>query len=387
MTNLSINWTPSFHTAEQTAIMETTSSQTKDTDILIPKIFSESYTPKDDLDALVNEITRKDLSTDDEKEAANPPKIEEPFCHRAVISPYLNILFWIKWRNKLLNQDPTVYSFQADQVSLFNAKNRLMNARVEHEVFGGSMFNIIDGFITAQEGSSLQKLFYREKFFTGETTFHWNNKNSPEKVSSLSNKQLAKFFTHPPEQFEQLYPLFAYLGEQLDAAVTTHPWRVQNNSTFVGNFLKHSYGKKMLHLDYNPKNPTDYRFPKQFFSDDPYHSETYENGAPGQPWLCTALFYVAAENFQGEKMGMGTVALDEETSKTKTIQCKNGRLVLFEGNIPHGIGPAFFEKGEINTWRWSTSLTLAFLPKKEGQCSIREQAIKFFASLSKASSK
>lgn len=103
--------------------------------------------------------------------------------------------------------------------------------------------------------------------------------------------------------------------------------------------------------DYSTERGIPFAIPKLYGRDDEFHGATFQNGSCGKPWLITVMVYASSESFKPE-YGMGTLFFSKEGQQAAQAEIQHMRMVLFEGDIIHGIQESALPDG-VETWRVS----------------------------------
>ncbi|CCB89512.1 hypothetical protein SNE_A16350 [Simkania negevensis Z] len=98
-------------------------------------------------------------------------------------------------------------------------------------------------------------------------------------------------------------------------------------------------------------------------SEQEFHKTNFVNGDVGKPLLLTAMLSTS-EKYLPE-YGLGTAYYDHSGKKVFSSDCIDMRLILFEGDIMHGVEASHLpEKG---AWRISYVFKLLLNPKQSSQ--------------------
>jgi hypothetical protein len=187
----------------------------------------------------------------------------------------------------------------------------------------------------------------------------------------MNGRERWQFFAKPPKAVNELYKLFAMLGEKLGGDVSTLPWELCDASSHgspavIANKLEEASFESMelgKHQDCNPETRISFGIPVLY--GEGLHEGRFVNGDRGKPWLISVMLYVADEGFLPEYR-MGTVFYRKDGSIAVRADCTNMRLVLFEGDIFHSMEESRLPEG-VKTWRVSYVFKLIVNPKREGE--------------------
>ncbi|MCI5051703.1 MAG: hypothetical protein MRY21_01035 [Simkaniaceae bacterium] len=236
--------------------------------------------------------------------------------------------------------------------------------KITYQQIDGKDLYLLDDFFTEEEGEKMRQ-------FTTTTTFSRKIYGSPEAkekgelpAKAMNASERWKFFAKPPEPIQALFEYFGYLGEKLDAQVTTLPWDLCSGTisspAVATNFLVASSATSMeegKHKDFDPEKGLAFGIPNLHSSGE--HTQ-FENGAKGRPWMVTAMLYTTAPNFD-PSFGLGTNFYSANNTLASRANCENMRLVLFEGDILHTIEQSFLPN-DLKTWRVSYVFKLIINP-------------------------
>jgi hypothetical protein len=290
--------------------------------------------------------------------------------------------------------DNRYYIFKKPETTPQEIQARISKSKIQYTSFAGKPFLFIDGFFSSAEKNHLATDIGNLPV-ESRTNFNFSA------VPALAGKIHQDLISSQPE-IKKALSLIGYLSGLLDAPITTHAWDADND-TLVMNVLRvapASEENARMHRDYDPTVGMGYQFPTTFAHEmiralssvttltfnanrliveycREYYPDTFENGEDGCPMFITLLLYVAAPNYSPERHAMGTVAVDERDRPFHFDAC-NGRMVLFDGSIKHGIASSKAFMSE-ETWRFSMSLMLAVFPRN-GK-SARQSVIQLFKRL------
>ena len=253
----------------------------------------------------------------------------------------------------------------------------LKNASIDASSISGKHIVIIDNFFTSKEGNEMRR---STEFLDHSVPYPTNDISvsrgeDPPKSLTL-NDRLGVFLTKPG-CIAKIYQLFAHLGDQMQAVVSSHRWHFGKSGNFTTNFLTRASEqteKFGYDQDYEPETGSICSFPKVYSKEN--HARTYVNGSQGNPYLLSVILYMAAQNFNPD-WGMGT-NFKESDGKIRAIRCQHMRLVLFEGDIEHGIQRSRIPEG-LTTWRVSYVWKICFRPRTADAPALNERFAKLFA--------
>jgi hypothetical protein len=227
---------------------------------------------------------------------------------------------------------------------------------------------IIDDFFTTDENKQLIT-------FVNNSTFSDTIYGSAEGVvlgeipaKKLTEKKSQELLLSPPPPIKKLHDLFYFIGEKINAYTFSLPKKTCiPNLTCTGNVASNyvtevskNTMKNGFHKDYDPEYSPQYLLPKLY--ENSFYPAKFINGSPNSPYLITCMNYIQSDSFSSENDGMGTLFQNEKEKITHTVQCQQGRLVFFEGNIQHSLQQSF-GKADEKRWRVSFVWLLCFLPK------------------------
>ncbi|HSX26217.1 MAG TPA: hypothetical protein VLE89_04330 [Chlamydiales bacterium] len=188
---------------------------------------------------------------------------------------------------------------------------------------------------------------------------------------AMNGKERWQFFAKPPPAIQEFFKLLSWFSFTLDAEVTTLPWDLchgtTSSPTIATNFLEEVSPESMelgKHEDYNTEEEG-IAFGIPILYGKGFHPSCFINGAPGKPWLISALIYSTHENFRPE-YGMGTMFYKKDGTIAFKTPCRDLRVVICEGDILHSIEQSHLPPN-MATWRVSYVFKLALNPKSETQ--------------------
>ncbi|WP_420422388.1 hypothetical protein [Simkania sp.] len=260
---------------------------------------------------------------------------------------------------------------------------RLREASKLHLLIEGKDLYVFDGFFSEAEEREMREISENldlevPVFGPTETLGKLENK-----VRWMDNPGRWKLFSNPPGPFQELYRFFGFLAEKLQVDVSTQPWMLCSESSslpaFVVNYheamsVEDERGYK--HCDCEPEKGVCFAIPNLHANERGFHKTNFVNGDVGKPLLLTVILYSTSEKYLPE-YGLGTAYYDQSGKKVFSSDCIDMRLVLFEGNIMHGVEASHLpEKG---AWRISYVFKLLLNPK-DGSQNIKESLKKLLLS-------
>jgi hypothetical protein len=230
----------------------------------------------------------------------------------------------------------------------------------------------LDGFFSEEERSELREYSIKASFSRHSYGSEEGKEAGEKPARSMNNKERWAFFAKPPKAVLALQELFGWFAHSMDAEISLLPWELCGETTsspaVTANLVEETTQESMAHgkhQDYVPLTGLPFSIPRLYGEEGEFHPNHFENGAPGKPWLISAMLYSTADSFQ-PSYGMGTVYYREDGSIAFRSDCLDTRLVLFEGDLPHSIEASNIPDG-VNTWRVSYVFKLVVNPKKEGE--------------------
>lgn len=264
----------------------------------------------------------------------------------------------------------------------------LQSSSIQGILLENKAIYVIEDFYQLEEAYELQK-------FSSSTTFSRYSYGSIEGIhegekpaKSMDGKERWLFFSHPPKPIKKIYRLLSYLSYQLDCELITMPWELFDGEAaspaIIANFVETVSLESMVkgcHKDYNSSKGLPFVIPNLFSSEDGH--QIFENGAIGKPYLLSLIIYSCSADFLPE-YEMGTIFYSDCLTDSINFECKDMRILLFEGDITHSIAKSNFVN-DGNTWRVSYVYKLIFNPQKEHQAIkedlcilLKEKAKKYF---------
>ena len=205
----------------------------------------------------------------------------------------------------------------------------------------------------------------------------------------MNTKERWTLFANPPAPIQEIHKFLSLLAYRLDADITTMPWELCHptagspavNPSVIVNYHNEGVSKASMdygkHQDCKPEKGIFFGIPVLYKKANELHETHFVNGTTGKPWLVSLMLYSYSDEFSPE-YGMGTVFYQANGELVGKVNCINGRLVLFEGDIFHSP-----EESKIppdrKPWRISYVLKLIVNPKKENQ-NLKEDFLKLLRS-------
>ncbi len=266
---------------------------------------------------------------------------------------------------------PLVFRFCPE--FLGDIHHRMEKCSIQNISIEGKDLYLIDRFFTPNEAQEMRQ-FSNTATFSREIFASSDSKQGGQKpTSSMNSKEKWAFFANPPKAVQEFYNLLSVLSHQLDADITTFPWDLFHGnmcSPAVNTNQIREHSKENMELDkHKDADPQDkgiaFGIPILYEKEKAYFPKNFVNGAPGKPWLVTAMLYSTAENFLPE-YGMGTVFYKSCGERAFRAECLHTRLVLFEVDIIHGVESSSLPQ-DVSTERISYVFKLTFNPRKQDQ--------------------
>lgn len=271
------------------------------------------------------------------------------------------------------NPNTSLLIFHFEPQTSHSTDSRLKGCSVQHVSIDGKDLYIFDDFFTASEGKELQD-------FSRSTSFSRQSYGSPEAIQkgqqpaySMNGKERWQFFSNPPKAIQELYKLFGQLGARLNADVTTLPWELvdqgaHGSPSVIANKLERASSESMgagKHQDYNPEKNTFFAIPVLYSNKGEVHPSSFVNGEAGRPWMVSVMVYATEEGFLQEYR-MGTAFYQKNGELAERVDCRNMRLVFFEGDIFHSMEESKIPV-DVKTWRVSYVFKLILNPVGKDQ--------------------
>jgi len=262
------------------------------------------------------------------------------------------------------NTSTLIFQFGSEYFS--EVVTRLRNSKIQHLQIEGKDLYIIDDFFHDLESNEM-------RLFSETASFSRNSYGSTDAIErgekparSMNGKERWQFFAKPPNAIHEIYKLFSGLAEALSGEITTLPWELceKNSSSgspaVIANKLEEASRESQelgKHQDCNPEGKISFGIPILYSEKEEVYPPQFINGEKGKPFLVSLMLYVTAPEFLPER-GLGTVFYDSQGKIVFKTECKNMRLVLFQGDIFHSI-----EESLPNAWRISYVYKLMINPK------------------------
>ncbi|WP_068470238.1 hypothetical protein [Candidatus Protochlamydia phocaeensis] len=275
--------------------------------------------------------------------------------------------------NELFNNANTnmlIFHFQPHPFPAI--KEKLQESSVQHAAIEERDIYILDDFFAYQTSQDLRTFTEQAEFSKRTFASYTSREGGEEPARAMDKRERWNFFTNPPQAIQEVYQLLGLFAYSIGADIATQPWNICYEdaclSAVATNRLESVSSDTMTkgkHDDYCPEEGIPFEIPILYPSEKSYHPTQFINGSPGRPWLVTLMVYVAEENFKPE-YGMGTIFCQSNGEIALREECRHMRMVLFEGNIVHGIEESRIPP-DRKTWRVSYVYKLTFNPKQEGQ--------------------
>lgn len=273
------------------------------------------------------------------------------------------------------NTSLLLFRFEPERFA--SSESRLRGARVQHASIAKKDLYLLDGFFSKAEQEEMRS-------FSLQAPFSKNSYGSKDAIEggekpaySMNGKERWRFFSKPLSATAEVYRLFATLGMELNAELTTLPWELFDPSSVgspavIANKLERASEESMewgKHQDSNPEKQIPFGIPILYSQEKAFYPERFINGDVGKPWLISVMVYSTAEDFLPHYQ-MGTVFYDEHQQIALRTNCLDMRLVLFEGDILHSIEASKIPS-DVQTWRVSYVFKMIVNPK-ESDCNLRK---------------
>jgi len=249
---------------------------------------------------------------------------------------------------------------------------RLNQASKKHISIEGKDLYVLDGFFLDLEGDEMRLVCKNLDFEVPVCAKTENIGKFAFKSRSMNNRGRWQLFSQPPNPFREFYQLLGTLACHLDIEIALHPWflrgEVSSLPAFVVNYhegmsAEDEYGDK--HCDYEPEKGVCFGIPNLYSKEKELHKSNFVNGAVGKPLLVTAMLYSTSHEYD-PKYGMGTAFYENGGKKVFSSDCIDMRLVLFEGDILHGVEKSDIPEG-LDVWRISYVFKLTMNPSHSSQ--------------------
>ena len=256
------------------------------------------------------------------------------------------------------------------------SKERMSRANTQFFQVGGKPVFTIDGLFTENE-SRESRTWVASKPFDGHIYSTSQSKLAGERPTLGFNTQTClQALESPPNFLQKVYNFLSWVSKETGLIIATQPFAIRyknlmNTLCIAANYMESVSKTSMLaglHTDYNPSKNNFFTVHKAFNPKEAYPLNKFENGEPDHPFLFTLILYLASETLQ-ESHGMGTILQNYESEPTEKSTCidpKHMRLVIFQGDIRHGIQQSFTDEDE-NIWRASIVLKLFSHAREKGQ--------------------
>ncbi|MES2272595.1 MAG: hypothetical protein V4487_00185, partial [Chlamydiota bacterium] len=220
---------------------------------------------------------------------------------------------------------------------------RMKDCTIECTSVSGKEIYVFDNFFQDEEAKELRQFSKTASFSKGVFGDYEEGEGRRQYANAMDSKERWLFFSKPPQTMKEIFKFLSFLSLKLNAQISTLPWELCHETTsFTAvstNFVKEVPPGSMnvgKHWDYKPEEGLAFGIPVLHAKEKSYHIGNFTNGAAGKPWMVSLILYSAAENFQPE-YGMGTVFFKDETEIGFRTDCKDARLILFEGDLLHSL--------------------------------------------------
>lgn len=251
-----------------------------------------------------------------------------------------------------------------------SSEERLKECSIKQSTIEGKHLYIYDNFFLENESEAIRTYSRNASFSRSSYASDESREKGEEPARSMNNKEKWEFFAKPPQPVKEIYKLFGMIAQKINADISTLPWDICDQkicaSAVATNRIERVSRESMdmgKHEDFNTEEGVPFGIPVLYSKDQAHFPGKFVNGAEGNPWLVSFMLYATEENFQGLDYGMGTIFCKKNGENVTTADCQNGRFVLFEGDILHGIEESKTPTG-VHTWRISYVFKLIINPKQ-----------------------
>ncbi|PJD97639.1 MAG: hypothetical protein CK425_03155 [Parachlamydia sp.] len=231
---------------------------------------------------------------------------------------------------------------------------------------------IIDDFFLADESRELREITAQAAFSRSIYADHESNEKGEHPSRSMDNKERWQFFANPPQAIKEVYKWLSLIAQELNADITTLPWDLCDANicapAFATNRIEYRSPQSSTlgrHKDYNTEKGVAFGIPILYADVPTFYPSQFINGEAQKPWLVTLMVYTTAENFKPE-FGMGTAFFKDNGEIVLQSECRDMRMVLFEGDIIHSIEESKISP-DFKTWRASYVYKLCINPREAHQ--------------------
>lgn len=258
------------------------------------------------------------------------------------------------------------------------AAEKLNRCSIHHASIENKDLYVFDNYFQKDARDETRNYFEAASY----SRYSYSTANSGEEGEkpgySMNTKERWKLFSNPPPSILQLHQFLSSLSARIDAKITTAPWELSHKPDAVTPSVIINYHTEVsnesmrlgVHRDCHPAKGIFFGIPILYQEPGRFHDNCFENGAPGKPWVVSALLYVASEHFL-PAYRMGTVFYREDGNAALKTNCLDGRFILFEGDLFHSVEESNVPSDQ-KVWRVSYVLKLLINPKKANQ-NVKEQ--------------
>lgn len=248
-------------------------------------------------------------------------------------------------------------------------KMRLENCSLEHASIAGKDVYILDDFFLEEESEELHEATSKAQFSRSIYADHESNEKGEIPSRSMDNKERWMFFANPPKAIKELYKLLGLIAYELKADITTLPWDLCDANicapAFATNWIEYRSPESSVlgrHKDYNTEKGVAFGIPVLYSKEQNLYPSQFVNGEPNKPWLVSLMVYTMNKNFRAD-YGMGTAFFTDDGERVLDAECRNMRVILFEGDIIHSIEKSTVPP-DVKTWRVSYVFKLCINPRE-----------------------
>jgi len=246
---------------------------------------------------------------------------------------------------------------------------RLKACTMQRETVEQKDVYIIDDFFLEEESQELREVTARAAFSRSIYADHESNEKGEHPSRSMDNKERWQFFANPPQAIKEVYKWLSFIAHELKADITTLPWDLCDANicapAFATNRIEYRSPQSSTlgrHKDYNTEKGVAFGIPMLYADTPTFYPSQFVNGEAQKPWLVSLMVYTADETFKPE-FGMGTAFFKDNGETALQSECRNMRMVLFEGDIIHSIEESKISP-DLNTWRVSYVYKLCINPRE-----------------------
>lgn len=253
-----------------------------------------------------------------------------------------------------------------------STESKLADSSIKHIAINSKDVYVIDNFLSDEESEALRSYSKNATFSRHSYASSESREKGEDPAKSMNNKEKWELFAKPPEAVREVYKFLSTLAQRMNADITTLPWDLCDEkicaSALATNYIQKVSKESMdmgTHGDYDTEEGISFGIPILYEQPPALHPTSFKNGDVGKPWLVTLMLYATDENFL-PKYGMGTIFCEENGKVVSKADCKQGRIVFFEGDVPHSIEESKLPP-DVSTWRVSYVLKLVINPRNKNQ--------------------